>query len=126
MITKRLAHHYPHIFSLIHLLLLDEFAFIEMKTCGQFKISSCCLCVWCKSRELEGRRSRRFSTLMVEKFSADHRSSTIYKTLLGRVAFGIIYVALAKSWSVRDASHQSDVMDSCLAISHTRLACIPS
>ena len=36
------------IFSLLVLLLK------EMRTRGESKISSCCFCVWCKSRELEG------------------------------------------------------------------------
>ena len=50
---------------------MDEFSFKEMKTWSQFKISSCCLCVRCKPRELGGRGSSRFSTPMVESFSAD-------------------------------------------------------
>ena len=36
------------IFSLLVLLLK------EMRARGESKISSCCFCVWCKSRELEG------------------------------------------------------------------------
>ena len=52
-------------------LLLDEFSFKEMRTQSQTKISSCCLYVWCKSRELGGRGSPRFPTPMVESFSAD-------------------------------------------------------
>ena len=36
------------IFSLLVLLLK------EMRTRGESKISSCCFCVWCKSRELDG------------------------------------------------------------------------
>ena len=48
-----LADYYSHVFILIYP--LDEFFFKEMKTGSPSKISSCCLCVWCKSRELEGR-----------------------------------------------------------------------
>ena len=36
-------------------LLLDEFSIKEMRTQSQTKISSCCLYVWCKTRELGGR-----------------------------------------------------------------------
>ena len=35
---------YSHVFSLMHL--VDEFSLKEMRTCGESKISSCCLCVW--------------------------------------------------------------------------------
>ena len=59
----------PHFFSLIHA--VDEFSLKEMRTWGQSKISSCCICVWCKSREIGGRGSPRFPTLMVESFSPD-------------------------------------------------------
>ena len=45
--------------------------FKEMRTQSQIKISSCCLYVWCKSRELGGRGSPRFPTPMVESFSTD-------------------------------------------------------
>ena len=45
----------------------------EMRTQCQSKISSCCFCVWCKSRESGGRRNPRFPcvTPMVERFSSD-------------------------------------------------------
>ena len=57
-------------FSLIHL--VDEFSFKKISIMwGQPKISSCCLCVWCKSKELGGRGSTRFPTSIVESFSAD-------------------------------------------------------
>ena len=56
-------------FSLIHP--VDEFSFKEMRMWGQPKTSSCCLCVWCKSKELGGRGSTRFPTSIVESFSAD-------------------------------------------------------
>ena len=56
-------------FSLIHP--VDEFSFKEMRMWGQPEISSCYLCVWCKSKELGGRGSRRFPTSMVESFYAD-------------------------------------------------------
>ena len=48
------------------------------------------------------------------------------KKLLSRVAFGIIYIASAKSCSARGAIHQPACMDSCLAISHIHLGCLPS
>ena len=45
----------------------------ETKTWSEFKISSCCFCVWCKSRELGVRESSRFSpvTPVVESFFSD-------------------------------------------------------
>ena len=58
----QLAYYHSHIFSLIHP--LDEFSFKEMRTWGQFKISTCCLCVQCKSRQLGGRGSPRFPTAL--------------------------------------------------------------
>ena len=61
-------------FSLIYP--ADEFSFKEMSIMwGQPKISSCCLCVWCKSEELGGIRSTRFPISMVESFSADFVSA---------------------------------------------------
>ena len=48
-------------FSLIYP--VDEFSLKEMRMWGQSKISSYCFFVWCKSRELEGRRSSRFPCL---------------------------------------------------------------
>ena len=50
----------------------------------------------------------------------------MFKKLLSRVAFGIIYIASAKSCSARGAIHQPAFMDSCLAISHKHLASPPS
>ena len=38
---------------------------------GQSKISPCCICDWCKSREMGDRESLRLPTPMVESFSAD-------------------------------------------------------
>ena len=76
--SARRASHHPLIwatiihtfFSLIHP--VHEFSFKEMSIMwGQPKISSCCLCVWCKSKELGGRGSTRFPTSIVESFSAD-------------------------------------------------------
>ena len=116
----QLADYYSHIFSLIHP--LDKVTFKEMRTWSQSKISSRCLCVWCKSRELRGRWSQRFPTRMVE-ISAD---LTSYKNSLCRVAFGIIYIASAESRGPGVASHQPAFMDSFLTISHTRLAYLPS
>ena len=46
---------YSRVFSLINP--VDEVSFKEMKTWGQFKISSGCLCVFCESKELGGRVS---------------------------------------------------------------------
>ena len=40
--------------------------------------------------------------------------------------FFFLLIALAKSRSVRGASHQPAFMGSCLAISHTSLPCLPS
>ena len=56
-------------FCLIHP--VDEFSVKEMRMWGQPKISSCCLCAWCKSKELGCRGSTRFPTPMVKRFSAD-------------------------------------------------------
>ena len=56
-------------FSLIHP--VDEFSFKEMRMWGQPKTSSCCLCVWCKSKELGGRGSTRYPISIVESFPAD-------------------------------------------------------
>ena len=50
----------------------------------QSKILSCCLCVWCKSREIGGRVSARFTNggeLLRRPYS--------YRKLMGRVAFRI-------------------------------------
>ena len=80
--SARRASHHPLIwatiihtfFSLIHP--VHEFSFKEMSIMwGQPKISSCCLCVWCKSKELGGSPSTRFPTSMVESFSADFVSA---------------------------------------------------
>ena len=120
----RLADYYSHVFSLIHTLPLDEFFFKEMRMWGQYKISSCFFCVWCKSRELGGRGSPGFATPWWKASLC--RRSTSYKKLLGRVAFGIIYIASTKSRNTRGESHQLAFMDSCLTINRTRLACLSS
>ena len=78
----QLANYYSHGFSLIHP--LDEFSLKEMRTWGQSKISFCFLCVWCKSREMGGRRSPIFTN--GGEFL--HRTSK-YRKLLNRVAFRI-------------------------------------
>ena len=49
----QLPDYYSHVFSLIHP--VDEFSFKEMRTWGQSKISSCFLCVLCKSGEIWSR-----------------------------------------------------------------------
>ena len=38
-----------HVYRLIHP--VDEFFFKQVRTWAQCKISSCRLCIWCKSRE---------------------------------------------------------------------------
>ena len=71
--------------SLIYL--VDEFFIFsllvllkEMRMWGESKTSSCCFCVWCKSRELAGRRSPRFpcATPVVESFFSDFRATISY------------------------------------------------
>ena len=54
------------IFGILFLVLLKETG-----KQSDFKILSCCFCVWCKSRELEGRGSPRFPfiTPVVGRFS---------------------------------------------------------
>ena len=39
---------------------VDKFFFKEMRTWGQSKFTSDCICVWCESGELRGRRNLRF------------------------------------------------------------------
>ena len=76
----KLADYYSHVFSLIHP--MDEVSF---KMWGQSKVSSCCLCVWCKSREMRGRETSRFINgreLLLRPSS--------YRKLLGRVIFRIL------------------------------------
>ena len=45
----------------------------EMRTWGQSKISSCCFCVWCKSRESRDRGSSKFPCVIpvVKEISSD-------------------------------------------------------
>ena len=117
---RRLADSYSLFFSLIHTVLLDEFSFEEMRTWNQCKISFCCLCIWCKSKELRGRGSPRAPTPMVESFSVGLLPA---KKLLHRVAFGITNIASAKLRRARRVFHQPAFMDSCLTINCTRLAC---
>ena len=116
----QLADYYWHIFSLIHL--ADEFSFIEMRAWDQNETSSCCVCDWCWSRKIGCRGSPRFPTLMVESFFA----YISYKKLLDRVIFGIMFIALARSWSTMAAFQQPTFIDSFLAIRHKRLPCLPS
>ena len=103
-------------------LLSNEFSFKEMKTLGQSKISSYCLCLWCKSRELKGRGSPKFPAAMVESFSPDHlKAIKIYwpETHLE------LYIASVKSRSVREHLTSLLFWISCLTFTHTRLACLP-
>ena len=69
-----LSNYYSHVFSLIHP--VDEFSSKEMSTWGQFKISSGCTCVWCKSKELGGRMSAKLPAPMVERLSAEWNLET--------------------------------------------------
>ena len=62
---ERASHHpafmgnyYSHVLSLIRP--VDKFSVKEMRTWGQFKISSGSLCVLCESKELGGRISAKF------------------------------------------------------------------
>ena len=57
------------VISFIHL--EDELSFKEMRIWGQSKISSCCICDWCKSRRMKGRGSPRLPTPVVESFSGN-------------------------------------------------------
>ena len=78
----QLAGCYSHDFSVIRP--ANEFSFKEMRTWGQFKISFCCLSVRCKSGEMGGRESPRF-TNGGELLCRPSR----YSKLLDRVAFRI-------------------------------------
>ena len=112
---RQLADYYLHIFSLIHP--VGEFSFKEMRTYGQFKILSYI------------KRSRRQGKSKIPSTSGGKllcRPSSSHKRLLDRVPFEIMYVALAKSPSTREASHQHVFTNSCLTISYTRLPCLPS
>ena len=66
---RQLPDYQSHDFSLIYP--VGEFSFKGVKTRGQSKVSSYCLCIWCESRELGSRGSSRFScvTPVVEAFS---------------------------------------------------------
>ena len=112
---EQLADYYLHIFNLIHP--VDEFSFKEMRTYGQFKILSYI------------KRNRRQGESKIPNTSGGKllcRPSSSHKKLLDRVAFGIMYVASAKSPSTREASHQPVFTDTCLTIRYTRLPCLPS
>ena len=63
---EQLTDYYSHVFSLI--LPMCESFFKEMRTWAKSKISSCCLSVRCKSRELRGMGSPRIPIIMVESF----------------------------------------------------------
>ena len=60
-----------------------------MRTQGESKVSSCCFCVWCKSRELGGRRSPRFPcvTPVPESFSSDLLRATLRSPINGPRAY---------------------------------------
>ena len=58
--------------TVISLILLeDEWSFKGMRMCGHSEISSCWICDWCESREMEGKGSPRLLTPLVESFSTD-------------------------------------------------------
>ena len=87
--------HCSLLFVLCSLLLLAAcyFSFLvllkEMRTWDEFKTSSCCFCVWCKSRELGGRGSK----IPLRKPSGGKpllRTSSRYNKLLGSVEFRIL------------------------------------
>ena len=103
---------------------MDEFSFKEMKTWGQFKISSCCLCVRCKSRKLGGNGSSRFSTPMVESFSADLLPAI--KSCWAELHLELFTYLWLNLRLRRKHLTSFAFMDSYLTINHTRLACLPS
>ena len=73
-----------HVFTLIHP--LDEFSFKEMRTWSQSKISSCCLCVQCKSR---GIRRGGGQCNIHQWWRASPQTFQLQK-IIGRVAFRIL------------------------------------
>ena len=73
-------------FSLIHP--LDEFSFKKMTMWSQPKISSCCLCVWYKSKELGGKGGYKIPNTNGGKLL--RRFSFTYGKLLETVAFRIL------------------------------------
>ena len=81
--SGQLPDYYSHIFSLIHS--ADESSFKEMKTWDQSKISSCCLCVWCKSREIKWQGESK-----ITNGGELLRKPSSYRKLLDRAAFRIL------------------------------------
>ena len=71
---------WPTVITLIHP--EDELSFKEMRMWDQSEISSCCICSWCESREMEGKGSKRLPTPMVEILSADLPAIKSYWTEL--------------------------------------------
>ena len=67
----------------------------EMRTQCQSKISSCCFCVWCKSRESGDRMNPRFPcvTPMVERFSSD-----LLRTIINYWFSGNLFEGNADKW----------------------------
>ena len=78
--------------SLIHP--AGEFSFEEMRMWGQPKISSCCLCVWCKSKELGGKEGGdRGEGGKIPNINGGNllcRFSVTYRKFLDKVAFRIL------------------------------------
>ena len=102
-------------------MLSNEFSFKEMRTLRQSKISSCCLCLWFKSRELGGSGSPWFPTAMVESFSADLLPGI--KSYWPETHLEL-YTASDKSRSVREHLTSLLFWISCLTITHMHLACL--
>ena len=97
--SARGASHHPLIwatiihafFSLIHP--SEEFFFKEMSMWGKPKISFCCLCVWCKSKELGGKGGGGWGEYKILNTNGGkllRRFSSSYRKLLDRVAFRIL------------------------------------
>ena len=78
--------------SLIHP--AGEFSFEEMSMWGQPKISSCCLWVWCKSKELGGKEGGdRGEGGKISNINGGNllcRFSVTYRKFLDKVAFRIL------------------------------------
>ena len=134
---KQLADYYSHVFSLTthcQWVLLQG-----NKTWVQSKISSCCLCLWCNSRELIDRGSPRFTTPIVESSSTDllppiksywvyshleftlwlnpraqreHLTSLVSCISCLSQAFGLVYLVDKLSWVFHKVIGQSRIWNS--------------
>ena len=79
---------WPTFISLIHP--EDELSIKEMRMWGQSKISSCCLCDWCVSREMGGKGESKITNTNRGKLLCS--PSSRYKKVLDQVAFWIVYI----------------------------------